>query len=200
MASGGRFVVHSHAMRRNDKLVEFSRRDFCALAGTMGLVITGCTDGGAPVVETGALGDHPDAPQAGTPDAHQVVTPDAKPGSPDAATTGPACSGAATDVGAASSYAMNTPKLYSSAGFFVVRDSGGLYAVSSICTHEGATNGLSSGHFRCPRHGATFTHNGDILGGPVFTGLVHYAMCMLPNGNVGVQTGQEVAQSTRLVA
>jgi nitrite reductase/ring-hydroxylating ferredoxin subunit len=193
-------------MRRTEKLVELSRRDFCALAGA-GLVVAGCTDGSAPIVETGPLGAHPDAPpEQNTPDAPpQPNQPDARPGSPDASVTnpdastgggGPACTGTATDCGGPPSSFGTTPKLIGSK-FFVVKDSGGLYAVSARCTHEGATCQVYQSEFLCPRHGAEFTWNGDIISGPVFTGLVHYAMCILPNGNVGVTT-QTVSQSTRM--
>jgi nitrite reductase/ring-hydroxylating ferredoxin subunit len=195
-------------MRRHDKLVEISRRDFCALAGCLGLAVSACTDGGVQPVQTGPLGDEPDAPE-GTPDAPPGA-PDARPGSPDArpqpdamlgspdASSGATCTGTATDVGAPSSYSSGSPKYFSSPRLFVVRDSGGLYALSSRCTHEGATLSTQSGHFYCPRHGAEFTYNGDVISGPVFTGLVHYAMCILSNGNAGVMTSQQVSQSTRL--
>jgi cytochrome b6-f complex iron-sulfur subunit len=183
-------------MRRTDKLVEISRRDFCAFA-SLGLVVAGCTDGSSGVVQTGPLGTEPDAPQGSPPDA-RPGSPDARPGNPDAA-GGPVCGSGATDVGAASTFVSGSPKRFSS-GYFVVRDSGGLYAVSSICTHEGATCTVSSGVFYCPRHGAEFTFNGDVISGPVFTGLVHYAMCFMPNGNVGVIKSQQVSQSQRLVA
>ena len=197
-------------MRRTKELVEISRRDFCALAGCAGLIIAGCTDGEVHTVQTGGLGDTPDAPDGvadappgtfdappGSPDARPI--PDAPMGTPDAA-GGPVCASGAMDVGAASSFTTNNPKMFSSGRFYVVRDSGGLYAVSSICTHEGATNGVDSGIFLCPRHGAQFTFNGDIISGPVFIGLVHYAMCFMANGNVGVIASQQVSQSTRLSA
>ena len=197
-------------MSRSKKLPVITRRDFCAIGGcAVGMAaLAGCTDGVGGVVTTGPLGAGPDARQSqpGDPDAGPPGTPDARPSNPDAMISppdappgGPACTGSATDVGAPSSYSSGgTPKLYSSGRFFVVRDAGGLYAVSSICTHEGAQNGVSSGHFRCPRHGATFTYNGDIISGPVSRGLVHYAMCILSNGNAGVMTGQQANQSDRL--
>ena len=201
-----RFVVKSLAMRRHEKLVDISRRDFCALAGCVGLAISACTDGETHPVETGPLGDEPDASPS-DPDA-PPGTPDAPPGSPDAradamvgspdAPSGATCSGTATDVGAPSSYTTNSPKYFSSGRFFVVRDSGGLYALSSLCTHEGATLSSQSNEFYCPRHGAQFTYNGDIISGPVFTPLKHYSMCILSNGNAGVQTSQTVSSSTRL--
>jgi nitrite reductase/ring-hydroxylating ferredoxin subunit len=193
-------------MRRTEKLVELSRRDFCALAGCAGLVVAGCTDGSAPVVETGPIGDHPDAPQhGGNPDAPQQQNqPDARPGAPDASVStpdastggGPACTGTATDTGSPPTSFTSSPKLIGTK-YFVARDSGGLYAMSAKCTHEGATCQNSSGVILCPRHGAEFSYNGDVISGPVFTGLVHYALCILSNGNVGVTT-QTVSQSTRM--
>jgi nitrite reductase/ring-hydroxylating ferredoxin subunit len=202
-------------MRRHDKLVEISRRDFCVAAGCVAAVAA-CTDGTGRPVQTGQLGETPDAPQ-GDPDAApdqpdaMPGAPDAKPGSPDArpadantsqpdaSSGGPTCSGTVTDCGAPPSSFTSTPKLISSK-FFVVRDSGGLYAVSAKCTHEGATLTNDGSEFYCPRHGATFDYSGNVLGGPVFTGLVHYSMCITSTGNVGVNTSQSVSQSTRMNA
>jgi nitrite reductase/ring-hydroxylating ferredoxin subunit len=201
-------------MKRAAELIELSRRDFCALAGCAGLVVAGCAPDAAPPVQTGPIGATPDAPRD-SPDA-PPGSPDARPGSPDArpqpdapfgtpdaapmpdAGGGPTCSGTPTDCGGPpASFAMNQPQIIGTK-FYVVRDSGGLYAVSAKCTHEGATNGVSGGVFLCPRHGAEFTYNGDIISGPVFTGLVHYQMCVLGNGNVGVNTAVTVSQSTRM--
>lgn len=169
-------------MRRAPKLVELTRRDFCAFAaGCAGLVIAGCTDGTVGAIQTGPLGgadggNHP-------PDDAQLP-PDA---APDASTA--TCMPGATDVGAPGSFAMNTPVFFSSpTKLFVVRDGGGLYALTALCTHEGATNAVSNGNFRCPRHNALFTLNGAIISGPVNKALKHYALCVLPNGNVGVTT------------
>jgi nitrite reductase/ring-hydroxylating ferredoxin subunit len=179
-------------MKRAPGLLEFSRREFCAAAGgCLGLALVGCTDGDTGAVQTGPLGSSngsgsgTDAPDAGHP--------------PGDAAVGVACTGTAADVGAAASYALNSPKYFASGKYFVVRDAGGFYAITAICTHEGATNGVSGGNFRCPRHGALFTLNGTVISGPVFNGLVHYAMCNLPNGNLGVMLGTTVAQSARLV-
>jgi nitrite reductase/ring-hydroxylating ferredoxin subunit len=204
------------AMRRNDKLVEINRRDFCAMAGCLGLIATGCTDGSGRPVNTGPLGATPDAPQ-GDPDApaeaidgsmEQVDAAsghiDAGVGHVDASSppdaSGATCASSFTDVGAASSFTSGSTKLFSSGRYFVVRDSGGLYAVSSICTHQGATLTDDGSEFYCPRHGATFDYNGNILGGPVFTPLVHYAMCLMSNGHVGVDPSQQVDKTVRLNA
>jgi len=81
-----------------------------------------------------------------------------------------------------------------------VRDSGGLFAVSARCTHEGATCVKQSNTIYCPRHGAKFQYDGTIISGPVVTGLTHYSMCMMANGHVGVVTSQTVAKAVRLNA
>ena len=96
---------------------------------------------------------------------------------------------------------MTSKPVYFSAGnFFVVRDAGGLYAVSARCTHEGATCVVQSSQFYCPRHAAKFDLNGGIVSGPIITALAHYAMCTLANGHVGVMTSMKVAKTDRLVA
>ena len=174
-------------MKRAEGLV-ISRRDFCALAGLA--TLGACTDGGVGAIQTGPLGGGDDQ----APDASKLVdaaTPDG-PGLPMCPATG------ATDVGAPSAFAMNTPVYISSGKFFVVRDAGGLYALTSLCTHEGAACVVSGQDFRCPRHGALFTFNGAIVSGPVTKPLKHYAMCMLANGHVGVTTATTVAATTRL--
>ena len=178
-----------------------SRRELFALAGCAGLAaIAACTDGSAGGVQTGPLGDNGGAPDGHEPidapsaiDAHQI-TQDAAP--PDAA-IGPACTGSATDVGTAATFVTGTPVYFASGRFFVVRDAGGLYALTARCTHEGVTCRVSSGEFLCPRHGAQFRFDGAIISGPVSQPLAHFAMCILANGNVGVTT-TTCAKSQRL--
>lgn len=190
-------------MRRANGLSTLSRRQVCTgVAGCIGIAaVASCIDGSSSVVQTGALGG-PEGSGSGSnrtdgglplPDSGMHGTPDAPSGAT-CPTTG------ATDVGAPSSFTMNNPQYFSSINAFVVRDSGGLYALTARCTHEGATCVVDSGDFFCPRHGATFDYNGNVLGGPVFQGLVHYAMCTLSNGHVGVIRSQTVSNSQRLVA
>jgi nitrite reductase/ring-hydroxylating ferredoxin subunit len=83
---------------------------------------------------------------------------------------------------------------------FVARDAGGLYALTARCTHEGATCIVQSGDFYCPRHGAEFTFDGAVISGPVSHPLGHYGLCILSNGNLGLQTSTTVSATTRLVA
>ena len=50
----------------------------------------------------------------------------------------------------------------------------------------------------CPRHGSLFSFDGAVLTGPATAPLVHYAMCTLASGHVGVLTSQTVASTDRL--
>jgi nitrite reductase/ring-hydroxylating ferredoxin subunit len=106
------------------------------------------------------------------------------------------CTGTATDIGAPSTF-TTTPKYFSANGVFIVRDAGGLYAVSSKCTHQGVTLTAQSTKFHCSAHGADFSLTGAVLDGPTSTALKHYTLCLLSNGNVGLQT-TTVASTVRL--
>ncbi len=186
-------------MRRASGLFELSRRDFCGLAGLAiaGCTI-GCTDGSTSAVQTGGLnGDEP--PDAHVPTDGAVTMHDAA-GNPTDGTVMATCTGSPTDVGDPATFVTGSPKYFSAGNFFVARDSGGLYALTAKCTHEGATTVVQGGDFYCPRHGATFSFVGAPLSGPVSVALKHYAMCTMSNGHVGVETSMVVSQSTRLVA
>src|SRR5262245_52406043 len=178
-------------MRRAPGLRVISRREFVAFTATgcVSLALSACTDGTSGVIHTGPLGGD-DQPSDANSDA-PMMPPDA---------SAAACVGAATDVGLASSFMMNMPVYFSTEKFFVVRDSGGLYALTARCTHEGVVCVVSGGDFYCPRHDAQFTFNGAIISGPVISPLVHYGMCTLAGGHVGVQTSMTVSASTRLMA
>jgi cytochrome b6-f complex iron-sulfur subunit len=48
----------------------------------------------------------------------------------------------------------------------VFRDSEGIYAASTICTHLGCVVKASAGGFECPCHGSRFASNGEVTRGP----------------------------------
>ena len=180
-----------------------SRREFCGYT-CLGLgFLAACTSGGTPSIQTGGLGGGGGGGGGGGPDA---PNPDAGSdhsdgGMPDAANAGACQSGITpTDCGEPTAFTTDDPTYFSSGNFFVVRDSGGLYAVSARCTHAGATIEVQGSQFYCPRHGATFTFDGDVTGGPASTPLPHYEACLMSNGHVGVDTAKTVSESTRLDA
>jgi Rieske Fe-S protein len=185
-------------MKRASGLIELSRRDFCAFA-CLGIAAAGCLDSGTGAVQTGGLdgtgnGQSPDAGSG------SVLPTDGGVTNPDGGVAA-SCTGTFTDVGAASTYTLNTPKYLSAIAMFVVKDATGFYALTSRCTHQGVTIQVSGGtKFHCNAHGADFTFNGAVIDGPTSKALQHYAMCTLANGNLGVETTLKVAATDRLVA
>jgi nitrite reductase/ring-hydroxylating ferredoxin subunit len=171
-------------MKRTDGLYDISRRGFVTLAGAGGLgLAVGC--GG-----TSGSSD-PDA---------AIVQPDAP--------AGGACATTGADVGAASTFVLGKPVLIAAKKLWIVRDAGGLYAMSAACTHEGVTTCIGSAtacsstgtQLYCTRHGAGFSFTGAVLKGPATQPLPHYAMCTLANGNIGVLTTMTVPATTRFNA
>jgi Rieske Fe-S protein len=52
-------------------------------------------------------------------------------------------------------------------GFFIIRQSGRLFVLSSICTHRRCLVETARDHsFLCPCHGSTFDPNGHVTHGP----------------------------------
>ena len=117
----------------------------------------------------------------------------------DAGTTGPTCPGSNVVAAAApATFQTNKPVYYSSANAFIVRDANGLWAVSSICTHQGCTITAETSYFYCGCHRSEFTFNGAVMQGPASRALPCYALCLEENGNVGIETRTTVSASTRL--
>jgi Rieske Fe-S protein len=104
-------------------------------------------------------------------------------------------------------FQLNTPVLGADAAnnpFFVVRDAGGLFALTAICTHQGCTVGSPGTNmgFFCPCHCATFNQNGTNTSSPtasLLQPLVHFALSLM-SGQVCVDTTTVVAATVRLNA
>lgn len=120
-------------------------------------------------------------------------------GAPDASSEPAPCSGLGTRVGAISDFPAGTWTLHG--GLVVAQDSGGLYAYTAVCTHQGCIVAApsSNGTTTCPCHGSQFDGNGAVLVGPAVTPLDHYAVTTC-DGNVYVNTKKVVDASTRTPA
>src|SRR5450432_2412736 len=125
-----RAQVLVQTMKRAPGLIEVSRRDFCAFAclGAAGATLAACFDSGKGAVQTGGLdgtGDGNgtvDAPTGGGgggggSGSNVQGHPDGGMGSTDGGVAA-TCSGTYTDVGATSSYTLNTPKYVSAIKMF----------------------------------------------------------------------------------
>jgi nitrite reductase/ring-hydroxylating ferredoxin subunit len=188
-----------------DALRGLTRRQFChgALAGSALAVLPGCTSSPSWPVGTGGFsddggggGDNPDLAGGGPPPRPDL----ARPGSaPDLrAPPQDQCAPGIYDTGQApSSFASGTATYFIDQSAFVCRDGGGLYALSSICTHAGCNVAFGGSAFHCPCHGATFDFNGGERSGPTNGPLDHYAVCITGGGTVGFDTNTVVAAATR---
>jgi cytochrome b6-f complex iron-sulfur subunit len=129
----------------------------------------------------------PLATDASQPDALEI----------DAPTCDPAI---AHDVGAPDSFMTGTAVFFPTYNIFVLRDGGGLYAMSGLCTHQGGYLQQVNDFLHCFLHNANFDLDGAVLSGPAPRALDHYALCLLATGNVGLDPNTTVAPATRLVA
>ena len=81
------------------------------------------------------------------------------------------------------------------------RDTGGVYAMSSICPHADCdmeTQGtISPSGVFCACHGSRFDTNGAVLQGPARTALQHYQVSIASTGMITVNADKTVSASTR---
>lgn len=80
----------------------------------------------------------------------------------------------------------------------VVREGDELAVVSTTCTHLGCIVGVSDTGFDCPCHGSRFDQDGNVTGGPAPRPLPWYKVSLAPNGELEVDTAQEIGSGTYL--
>ncbi|HEX9081150.1 MAG TPA: Rieske 2Fe-2S domain-containing protein [Holophagaceae bacterium] len=86
-------------------------------------------------------------------------------------------------------------------GYYLVRDSGGIYALSASCLHLGGHLNPSQTGFGCPCHGSQYDLNGTVTVGPAPVGSVlqHYLVTeSTPGGSLIINPSSPVSASTRL--
>jgi cytochrome b6-f complex iron-sulfur subunit len=71
-----------------------------------------------------------------------------------------------------------------SGGFFLVREAGRLYAVTSTCSHRACALAAKGSEYVCPCHGSHFTPQGRVTIGPATTSLVRFAISLDPAGHL----------------
>jgi len=108
------------------------------------------------------------------------------------------CPSGMVNAGLASAVAVGDAKYFSSNDFFLCRDAGGLFALTSICPHAGCTIQNKTTKLYCPCHAAAWTMVGARTAGPVPTTLDHLAVCIDASGNALVNVNSTVGASTRV--
>jgi cytochrome b6-f complex iron-sulfur subunit len=79
----------------------------------------------------------------------------------------------------------------------IAHDSGGIYAMSAICTHAGCPTKVSGAGLFCPCHGSRFDENGNVTHGPARASLPHYQVDIAADGAITVQASTVVAAEMR---
>jgi len=73
-------------------------------------------------------------------------------------------------------------------GVWIVREPGGFYALSTVCTHLGCTpNWLQADEkFKCPCHGSGFVRSGVNVEGPAPRPLERYKITLAEDGQIQI--------------
>ncbi|MBI2930142.1 MAG: Rieske 2Fe-2S domain-containing protein [Planctomycetes bacterium] len=90
-----------------------------------------------------------------------------------------------------------TPFLPSGRSVAVFRDGGGVYAISTICTHLGCIVKPAPDGFDCPCHGSKFASDGSVVRGPAPKGLPWLSVRPAGGGAVIVDEGALVPPGTK---
>jgi Rieske Fe-S protein len=93
---------------------------------------------------------------------------------------------ASIDAGPESDYANDgVYDKFRDQGFFVIRRSGQLYAISSICTHMGCkVKEQSDMTYHCPCHGSEYDADGKVTHGPAIHDLRRLPTTTDSNGHL----------------
>ena len=116
----------------------------------------------------------------------------------------PACGGGdlgPVDGGRVEDYANGVLK-YVGDGVAVGKDEEGLYAISTICTHQdcdiGEDGTLTQDLITCGCHGSQFGFDGSVITGPAQDPLDFYEISIGDFGEVTVHTDRSADPSTRV--
>ena len=100
-------------------------------------------------------------------------------------------------VGAPEQFAVGTETRFEKENIFLFRDTEGIYAVSSVCTHLGCSVARSTEGFSCPCHGSRFDSKGKVVGGPAPRGLPWLELGRAADGQLVVYAEREVPSGTK---
>lgn len=117
------------------------------------------------------------------------------------APTGQAEARGSFPAGNVSQISVGQLKLLENVPIVLGRDTAGLYAMSTICTHRAcdiAESGeVSNQGLTCDCHGSVFDANGAVVNGPAKETLSHYQVTVDVNGNITIDADTEVSPTAR---
>ena len=104
-------------------------------------------------------------------------------------------------VGKVSDVMTGLLKPVSASSLLLGRDAGGLYAMSSLCTHKFCDmciqGTISAAGVVCTCHNSKFDPNGEVTQGPALKPLDHYDCLVLDDGTIGVDKAKVVSADFR---
>jgi Rieske Fe-S protein len=80
----------------------------------------------------------------------------------------------------------------------VFRDAGGVFAVSTVCTHLGCIVKKASTGFECPCHGSRFALDGSVTKGPAPKALAWLAVTKIAGGALIIDESKTVPAGTKV--
>jgi cytochrome b6-f complex iron-sulfur subunit len=100
-------------------------------------------------------------------------------------------------IGHPEEYPLDSVTLLAEQQVYVVRAPSGFSALSAICTHLGCITQWSpdADMIACPCHGSRFRKDGTVDHGPAPRPLEHFAMQLMPDGNLMINKLEVVPQN-----
>ena len=82
----------------------------------------------------------------------------------------------------------------------VFRDTGGVYAVSRVCTHLGCIVKAENGGFACPCHGSRFDADGSVIKGPAPKALPWLSVSAVSGDTFVIDASATVPAGKKVIA
>jgi cytochrome b6-f complex iron-sulfur subunit len=100
-------------------------------------------------------------------------------------------------IGSPEDYPIDSVTLIPEQQVYIVRLPTGFTALSAVCTHLGCLTQWhpDTGLIACPCHGSKFKNDGTVLQGPAPRPLDHFALSIMPDGNLLVDKLEIVPQT-----
>ncbi len=100
-------------------------------------------------------------------------------------------------IGRPENYPLDSVTLIAEQQIYVVRTPSGFSALSAICTHLGCITQWNAdiGLIACPCHGSRFREDGAVDRGPAPRPLDHFAMRLMPDGDLMIDKLEIVPQT-----
>ncbi len=89
-------------------------------------------------------------------------------------------------IGTPDDFAVNSVTYIADQQVYIVSTAGGFFAMSAVCTHLGCITQWKPelDLIACPCHGSRFNKDGAVEHGPAPRPLPHFAMKLMPDGNL----------------